>query len=40
MLKAKLVATDFEEKKAGRTDSHTCSQQALRMVFISASTIG
>ena len=38
MLKARLVAQGFEEKsKNERTDSPTCSRQALRMVFVSAS---
>ena len=34
MLKARLVAQGFKEKSMnGRTDSPTCSRQALRMVF-------
>ena len=35
MLKAQLVAQGFKEKSMnGRTDSPTCSRQALRMVFV------
>ena len=38
MLKPRLVAQGFEEKSMNeRTDSPTCSCQALRMVFVSAS---
>ena len=38
MLKAQLVAQWFEEKSMNeRTDSPTCSHQALGMVFVSAS---
>ena len=38
-LKARLVARGFEEKLIGqKTDSPTCSRQALRLVFVVAST--
>ena len=38
LLKPRLVAQGFEEKSMNeRTDSPTCSCQALRMVFVSAS---
>ena len=39
-LKARLVARGFEEKDVkNRTDSPTCSKQALRMIFVTASTM-
>ena len=40
ILKARLVTHGFEEKSMNeRTDSPTCSCQALGMVFVSASVI-
>ena len=38
-LEARLMARGFEEKLIGyKTDSPTCSRQALRLVFVVAST--
>lgn len=39
LLKARLVARGFEEVVECRTESPTCSRQALRMVFVSATSM-
>ena len=39
-LKAQLIAQGFEEKNnLQQTDSPTCSQQSLRMIFITAASM-
>ena len=41
LVKARLVARGFEENlKNTRTDSPTCSRQALRLCFVTAATMG